>query len=60
MSLEEEKTKEFAVHACRGASDGKQERDAVIVSLSAAVFVKFPVRGFVEWGIRCQGTRECR
>ena len=25
MSLEEEKTKEFAVHACRGASDGSAQ-----------------------------------
>ena len=39
MSLEEEKTKEFAVHACRGASDGRKERDAVIFSVVVAVFV---------------------
>ena len=32
MSLKEEKAKEFAMHACRGASDGRQERDAVILS----------------------------
>jgi hypothetical protein len=46
MSLEEEKekTKKFAMHACRGASDGMQERDAVaIVSVSVAVSVNFPV-----------------
>ena len=53
MSLEEEKTKGFAVHACRGASDGKQARDAVIVSIVVAVFVKFPVSVFVEWDVRC-------
>ena len=33
MSLEKEKAKEFAVHACGGACDGGQERDAVIVSV---------------------------
>ena len=33
MSLEKEKAKEFAVHACGGAGDGGQERDAVIVSV---------------------------
>jgi hypothetical protein len=33
MSLEKEKAKEFAVHACGGACDGEQERDAVIVSV---------------------------
>jgi hypothetical protein len=53
MSLEEEKTKKFAVHACRGANDGRQERDAVIVSTSVAVFVNFPFNGFVERGVRC-------
>jgi hypothetical protein len=30
MSLEKEKAKELAVHACGGACDGGQERDAVI------------------------------
>jgi hypothetical protein len=58
MSLSEEKTKEFAVHACRGPCDGKQERDAVIVSVVAAVFVQFPISGFVEWGVRCVTVRE--
>jgi CelD/BcsL family acetyltransferase involved in cellulose biosynthesis len=33
MSLEKEKAKEFAVHACGGACDGGQERDAVLVSV---------------------------
>ena len=33
MSLKKEKAKEFAVHACGGAGDGGQERDAVIVSV---------------------------
>jgi hypothetical protein len=33
MSLEKEKAKEFAVHACGGACDGGQERDAVIVNV---------------------------
>jgi CelD/BcsL family acetyltransferase involved in cellulose biosynthesis len=33
MSLEKKKAKEFAVHACGGACDGGQERDAVIVSV---------------------------
>ena len=32
MSLKKEKAKEFAVHACGGAGDGRQERDAVSVS----------------------------
>jgi hypothetical protein len=41
------------VHACRGDSDGRQERDAVIVSVRVAVFVKFPVSCFVEGGVRC-------
>ena len=41
------------MHACRGASDGKQERDAVIVSVSIAVFVKSLVSGFVERSVRC-------
>ena len=53
MGQKEEKTKEFAVHACRGAIDGGQERDAAIVNVCVAVFVKFPVSGFVEWGVRC-------
>ena len=48
MSLKEEKTKAFDVHACRGARDGRQERDAVIVRVSFVVFVKFPIRTFVE------------
>ena len=33
MSLEKEKAKEFAVHACGGACDSGQERDVVIVSV---------------------------
>ena len=32
MSPEKEKAKELAVHACGGACDGGQERDAVIVN----------------------------
>ena len=53
MSLEKEKAKESAVHACGGACDGRQERDAVIVSTSVAVFVNSPFNGFVERGVRC-------
>ena len=49
------------MHACRGASDGRQERDAVIVSVMVAVCVQFPISGFVEWGVRslrCVRVRE--
>ena len=46
------------MHACRGAIDGRQERDAVIVSVVVAVFVQFPISGFVEWGIRCVRVRK--
>ena len=53
MSPEEEKAKEFAVHACGGAGDGGQERDAVIVSVCVAVFVNLSFSSFVERGIRC-------
>ena len=52
-----QEAKEFAMHACRGASDGKQERDALIVSVGVAVIVKFPVSGFVERGVRCVRVR---
>jgi hypothetical protein len=41
------------VHAYRGASDGRQERDAVIISVVVAVFVQFPISSFVERGVRC-------
>ena len=49
------------MHACRGARDGRQERDAVIVIVSVvvAVFVQFPISGFVERGVRCVRVREC-
>ena len=54
MSLEkEEKAKEFAVHACGGACDGRQERDAVVVSVSALVFIKFSFSCLMEGGVRC-------
>ena len=46
------------MHACRCACDGRQERDAVIVSVVVAVFVQFPISGFVEWGIRCVRVRK--
>ena len=40
----------------KGASDGRQERVAVIVSVGVAAFVKFPVSGFFERGVRCVGV----
>ena len=44
MSQKEEK--EFSMHARRGAGDGKQERDSVIVSVSVAVLCVW-LQGFI-------------
>jgi hypothetical protein len=52
MSLEKEKAKESAVHACGGACDGGQERDAVI-NVCVAVFVNLSFSSFVERSVRC-------
>ena len=30
----------------------------MIVSVVVAVFVQFPISGFVEWGVRCVTVRE--
>jgi hypothetical protein len=55
VSLMEKKTKEFAVHTCKGASEGGHESDTVIVSVSLSVvlFVICPVSSFVEPGVSC-------
>ena len=53
MSLEKEKAKEFAVHACGGACDGGQERDAETVNVCVAVFVNLSFSSVVERGVRC-------
>ena len=46
------------MHACSGARDGRQERDALIVSIVVAVLDQFPISAFVEWGVRCVSVRE--
>ena len=52
MSLKEEKAKEFAMHACGGAGDSTQERDAVVVSVSALIFVNLSFSSSVQRGVR--------
>ena len=53
MSLYEEKTKKFAVHACGRAGDGAHERHGMVVGVGVAVFVDLPLISLVERGVRC-------
>ena len=52
MSLKEEEAEEFAMHACKGACDSRQERDAVVVGVSVLIFVNFSFSGMVQRGVR--------